>query len=123
MNQEVQNADVNSHEQAPKISAAAEFNFRKMEAILAQERAEKEELRRENQRLQQERASSNDEEDDSQPYVDNKNLNKKLKNFEQQTFKETDSRIEARIHKALQEERKNAWLENHNDFYETLKHA
>ena len=59
-----------------------EFNFRQLEAKyskeLERERAYRTELEQKIQALSQQSQNSNEEDDDSEPYVDNKKLNKKL---------------------------------------------
>jgi hypothetical protein len=107
-----------------------ETNFRlqekalheKYERILAQERAEKAQLAKElDERSRQH--SKEDDDDDSEPYVDHKRLNKKLAKFGEQTQRQTQTEIQTAVHKALAEERKQNWLKNNTDFVEVLKHA
>jgi actin-related protein len=104
-----------------------EMNFRlqeralseKYERVLAQERAEKEQLL---QQLQQ-RQVVDDEDDPSEPYVDHKKLSKKLAKFGEQTQKQTKQEIQSAVQIALREERQSNWLKQNPDFYNTLKHA
>lgn len=103
-----------------------EMNFRMLEAKyekqLAQERAE----RQESERLaQQYQSGSNrdDEDDDSEPYVDKKKLNKTLQKYGQQIKQETQSEIQKAVGAALHEERKQNWMKNNSDFYEVMKHT
>src|SRR5216684_4171335 len=66
-----------------------EFNFRAQEAkyerMLAQERAEKERMARELEESRQVRSNKNEDEDDAEPYVDNKRLERKLEKFGKST--------------------------------------
>jgi len=113
--------------QAPQENTK-EINFRlqekalqdKYERILAQERAEKQQLQQELQARQQ---PAQDDDDDSDPYVDHKKLNKKLQKFGQQAKQETQTEIKQAVQSALQEERRNNWLKSNPDFYDVLQHA
>jgi hypothetical protein len=107
-----------------------ETNFRlqekalheKYERILMQERAEKERLAKELD--ERNRAhSKDDDDDDSEPYVDHKRLNKKLAKFGEQTKRQTQTEIQTAVQEALAQERKQNWLKNNSDFYEVLQHA
>jgi hypothetical protein len=62
-----------------------------------------------------------EEDDDSEPYVDHKKLNKKLSKFEQQTKQHTQQQIQEAVRQAKEEAKKEAFLEDNADFYETLK--
>lgn len=105
-----------------------EYNFRQLEKKLMEERearsqemAERQELERELYRLKL--AQSSDEDDDSEPFVDDKKLNKKLARFGEQQDKSTESKIQNAVHVALKEERKQNWIKTNSDFYEVLQHA
>jgi actin-related protein len=102
-----------------------EYNFRaqqaKYERMLAEERQAREIAEKKLQEKLQ--TSSDDEEDDSQPYVDNKKLNKKLAKFSENTKQYTKSEIQENIRQALHEERKQNWMKQNPDFYDTLQHA
>ena len=109
-----------------------EFNFRQQEAKyekkLAEERAAREEERLEREKLQLEvekmRSRMTEDNDDEEPYVDNKKLKKHLGKFGEVIEKNTDEKINKAVNSALQDERKKAWIENNPDFYEVLqKHA
>lgn len=106
-----------------------ELNFRALEAKLAQERAarlEAEKARLEAEKALQERsqASLNEEEDDNgEPYVDEKRLEKKLNRFGQSTKSEIQKAMESAKAAAKEELRQEMWLENNPDFYEVLQHA
>ncbi len=102
-----------------------ELNFRALEQKyqqqLAQERAEKERLTQELQ--QRQTASHNDDEDDSEPYVDHKKLRREQAKFGQQMKIETQSEIQKAVSKALSDERKQNWMKNNSDFYDVMQHA
>jgi hypothetical protein len=109
-----------------------EFNFRQQQAkyekqlseeraAREQERAHKEELEKELQRM---KSQSNEEDEDAEPYVDHKKLSKKLAKFGEIQEKNTETKIQKAVYSALQEERKQSWIQNNPDFYEVLeKHA
>jgi len=102
-----------------------ELNFRNLEAKYQKELEKERAGRIEAERLAQDRLHSNqrEEDDDSDPYIDHKKLNKKLAQFGEQSQKQTKSEIQQAVHHALQEERKTNWLKNNSDFYDVLQHA
>lgn len=102
-----------------------ELNFRALEQKyqqqLAAERAERERLTQElQQRLQ---PPKDDDEEDSEPYVDHKRLKREQAKFGQQLKQETQSEIQKAVQKALNEERKQTWMKNNPDFYDVMQHA
>ena len=106
-----------------------ETNFRlqekaiqdKYERILAQERAARIEAEKRAQELAKKPVVEEDEDDE--PYVDKRKLNKKLAQFGEQTLQQTQSEIQKAVQIALKDERKNNWIKNNPDFYEILQHA
>jgi len=107
-----------------------EYNFRQIEKKLleerearAQERAAREELEREVQKLKsfQQQNTQQDDDDDSEPYVDHKRLNKTLSKFGQNTQTEINKAMEMAKKDAKEELRKEIWLESNPDFYDTLQ--
>lgn len=102
-----------------------EINFRRLEQNfeekLAQERAEKEQLRRELDERNKTRVD--DDDDDSEPYIDKKRLNKTLNRYGEQAKQETKTEIQRAVQDALTNERRQNWIKNNPDFYEVLKHA
>lgn len=103
-----------------------ELNFRALEQKyqrqLEQERAARLEAERQIQESKQ-RVSQDDDEDDSEPYIDRKKLNKAQAKFGQQMKQETQSEIQKAVGMALQEERKQNWIKQNNDFHDVLQHA
>jgi hypothetical protein len=101
-----------------------EYNFRmqqaKYERELAKERADKEELARQVAQLSSRNKPDEDDDDDSEPYVDKRKLNKTLQKFGAQTQQTTQTEIKKAVNEAIYEERKNNWIKNNPDFYETL---
>jgi len=104
-----------------------ELNFRALEQKyqqqLAAERAEKERLQQELQNKTRLPYKDDDEEDDSEPYVDHKKLKREQAKFGQQIKQETQSEIQKAVQKALNEERRQNWLKNNPDFQEVMQHA
>lgn len=101
-----------------------ELNFRALEAkyqkALEQERAEKERALRE---LQEKIKVQYDDDDNTEPYVDHKKLEKKLNKFGQSTQSEIQKGMEIAKQQAKEELKQEMWLENNPDFYDILKHA
>lgn len=120
MTEEAQTSQANDQKISDK-----ELNFRNLEAKyqreLAQERAARIEAERVAQEAMARKQIQEDEEDDSEPYVDKKKLEKKLAKFGEQTQRQTQSEIQKAVHTALHEERKNNWLKQNPDFYEVLQ--
>ncbi len=115
-------------EKSQGVANDKELNFRNLEAKykrqLEQELLEKEQIKRELEeakKIQQRALQHEDDDDDSEPYVDKKKLKKETAKLGQQIKQETQSDIQRAIHQALQEDRKKSWLENNPDFYETLQ--
>lgn len=103
-----------------------ELNFRALEARyqkqLEQERQARLEAERKAEEALKQRQSPEDDEDD-EPYVDRKRLNKTLAKFGEQTKQQTQSEIEKAVQKALSEERKQNWVKSNPDFFEVMQHA
>lgn len=101
-----------------------ELNFRKLEERYQRELAQERAARLEAEKLAQERLKpAQEDEDDDEPYVDRKKLNKTLAKFGEQSYKQTQTEIQKAVHTALNEERKQNWLKNNGDFYDVLQHA
>jgi len=105
-----------------------ELNFRALEQKyqrqLDQERSARIEAERQAQEAMNRKQSVYEEEDDDgEPYVDKKKLDKKLAKFGEQAQKQTQSDIQRAVQQALQEERKQNWLKSNGDFYDVLGHA
>lgn len=64
-----------------------------------------------------------DEEDDSEPYIDRKKLKNTLNKFGQNTQSEIQKAMEMAKRTAKDELKQEMWLENNPDFYDTLQHA
>lgn len=108
-----------------------EMNFRAIEAKFQQERqarleAEKRAQEAENMvkqasaRLQQ---VEKEDDDNSEPYVDHKNLSRQLNKFGEKTQSDIQKAMEEAKRAAKEEVRRDMWMEQNPDFYDTLKHA
>lgn len=120
----------NAQENQQQVSAVSdkELNFRKAEAKYQQEigaeRARREELERKlNELTQKQQMPPEPEEDDSDPYVDHRKLDKKLAKFGQSTQSEIQKAKQQAIFQAKEELKQEMFLENHPDFYQVLEHA
>lgn len=104
-----------------------ELNFRQLEAKyqrqLEQERAARMEAEKTVREAMSKKQDQEDDDQNDEPYVDKKNLNKQLAKFGQQSKQETQTEIQKAISMALKEERNQNWLKNNQDFYDVLKHA
>jgi hypothetical protein len=119
-----------SQAQQPQAEAKPndkELNFRALEAKYQRQLEQERAARLEAERLAQEAASkkspTEDDEDDSEPYVDHKRLQKKLNKFGQSTQSEIQKAMEMAKHAAKEELKQEMWLENNPDFYDVLQHA
>lgn len=104
-----------------------EFNFSQMRKILEQEKAEKiewqkraETAEREKQEAQAKR-SEEDDEGSSEPYIDEKVLNKKLAKFEERFSRTVDEKAEAKARSLMEAEKQNLFLRANPDFNDILR--
>ncbi len=104
-----------------------ELNFRMLEQKYQRDLQIERNARLEAERLvaesKNQRTQVDEEEDDSEPYVDHKKLEKKLARHEQNVKQQTKSDIHQAVQQAIQEERKQNWLKQNNDFYDVLQHV
>lgn len=124
-----ENTTVNQEKTSETKPNDKELNFRqleqKYERQLAQERAAREQAEKlaqeaiNNQNMQR----HEEDDDDSEPYIDKRKLERKLAKFGEQTQKQTQSEINKAVHMALQEERKQNWIKSNPDFYDVLQNA
>lgn len=102
-----------------------ELNFRNLEAKyqkqLQDERSARIELERQLQ--ERSRAPVQEEDDESEPYVDHKRLEKKIANSETRVIQQAQTEIQKAVKIAIREERKENWIKNNSDFYNVLEHA
>jgi Fe2+ transport system protein B len=100
-----------------EINNGKEFNFRQIEKQLQQERA----ARMEAERLLAERHQIPEEEDESEPYVDHKKLNKKLAKFSEVTRAQTKADMEQMVKTAVMQDRNERYLKQNPDFYKVIE--
>lgn len=110
-----------------------ELNFRMLEQKyqkqLDQSNAERDRSNAERDRLAKELEQKSrlpykdDDEDDSEPYVDHKKLRREQAKFGQQLKQETQSEIQNAVQNALKQERQQNWIKSNPDFYDVMKHA
>lgn len=102
-----------------------ELNFRRLEAKyqheLQLEREKRQEIEKKIEDMS--RKSLVEDDDDAEPYIDHKKLEKKLARFGETTKQQTQSEIHKAVQHAIKEERKDNWIRGNPDFYEVLKHA
>ncbi len=103
-----------------------ELNFRALEAKYQRELGEERAARIEAERIAKEASSKrevDETEDDSEPYVDQKKLNKTLSKYNQNTQSEIQKAMQTAKQAAKEELKQELWMEQNPDFYDTLKHA
>ena len=103
-----------------------ELNFRALEAKYKRELEQERNARLEAERLAQEiqtKKNQHEEEEDDEPYVAPKKLEKKLAKFGQNTQSEIQKAMEMAKRSAKEELKQEMWLENNPDFYDVLQHA
>ncbi len=113
-------------QQSPEKTNDKEYNFRMLEAKYEKQLAQERNARLEAEKIAQEakqQRPQEEEDDSSEPYVDHKKLSKTLQRYGQQAKQETQSEIQKAVQTALQEERKQTWIKNNPDFYDTLQLA
>ncbi len=103
-----------------------ELNFRALEAKyrreLDQERSARVEAERKNQELSS-RSVQHEEEDDSEPYVNDKKLNRKLSDFERKMEERIEKKAEEKAYNMMQQDKQQTWLKQNSDFYDVMQNA
>lgn len=122
-----QDAQANTAAQQ-NVPSDKELNFRTLEAKYRRELEQERNARIQAERMAEEAMSkrqspAEEEDDDSEPYVDNKKLSKKLSSFEKKLDEKIDKRAEEKARSYVEKERRDAWLRNNPDFHEVLQHA
>lgn len=127
MTQPIENKDKAVTAQ-PAADNSKEINFKKQteyyEGVLQEERRRRLELEQalKSVAAKPQNESQEDDEDD-EPYVDRKRLDKTLNRFASKSREETRSEIQKAVSEALNQERQSSWLRLHPDFYEVMQHA
>lgn len=107
-----------------------ELNFRALEAKYQRQveqernaRLEAEKKAEELQAYRQAQSKDDDEDDSTEPYIDEKRLTKKMNKFGQTTQTEIHKAMEQAKYAAKEELKQEMWLDNNPDFYDTLQLA
>lgn len=96
-----------------------EYNFAQIRKQLETERLARQQAEAriaEVERIAQERLKPANDDDDDEPYVDNKKLEKKLNVFKKTQEQEIDQRISRSVQQALEEERHRVFLKENPDY-------
>lgn len=118
----------NQAPEAPKsdieinLSKQRQMYERKLEQErLARQQAEERATAAERAAQERSRASPlNEEEEDDEPYIDKKRLNKTLAKFGEQTRAQTQAEIQAAVQEALDNERRSSYLKENSDFNQVM---
>jgi hypothetical protein len=115
----------NNQEQATQ-DKDKEYNFAQLRKQAEQERLMRQQAEAkaaELERQLQSRQTSPDDDEDDEPYVDKRKLKKELSKTQAAIKQDNQAEIQRGIQEALQQERRNNWLENNPDFQEVMNHA
>jgi len=101
-----------------------EYNFNALNQKLRQMEAEKAQAEARLQQLEQQfqsRAQARvEEEDDDEPYVDNKKLERKLSQFQTKMEQEFEKKAEMKARQLMEEERRQNYLKQNPDFSQVM---
>ncbi len=104
-----------------------ELNFRKLEAKYQQElgaeRARREDMEKRLNEMSQQNQAPEIEEDEPEPYVDHKRLEKKLAKFGQSNQSQIEKAMQQAKVQAKEELKQEMFLDNNPDFYHVLELA
>lgn len=102
-----------------------ELNFRTLEAKYRRELDQERAARIEAERVAKEYSSRKVEEDDNddEPYVNDKKLNRKLSDFERRMEERIEKKAEEKAYSMMQQDKQQSWLKNNSDFYDVMQHA
>lgn len=110
------------------VQKTAELNHAQMRKGFEEERkarlaAEERIAQMEQEKQQRFKASlpyKDDDDDDSEPYVDNRKLNKKFAQFEETFEKKVDAMAEQKARSLMEQERQSTFLKQNTDFHQVL---
>ena len=119
---------VNQEQQQVVKSNDKDYNFRAIEARLRQETAARLDAERKAEEavkmVQESQRNRNiEDEDESEPYVDHRKLEKKLSSFERRMEEKIDKRAEEKAYAMMQRDKQESWMRNNPDFYEVMQNA
>lgn len=122
-----ENQSVNQATEQVNKPSDKEFNFRAIEAKLREERAAREAAERKAeealriaQEAQKYRNQQYDDEDESEPYIDHKKLERKLSSFEKKLEEKIDKKAEEKAMYLLQKKEEEEWINRNSDFADVL---
>ena len=101
-----------------------EINFRKIEEKHRRELAEMQMRLEETERKASEALSRNhveDDDNDDEPYVGHKRLEKKLSSFERKLDEKIDKKAEEKARMMIEKKEEEDWIKNNSDFGDVLK--
>lgn len=117
-------ATVSTDQQA---QTPADTNFANMRKMLEDERRQRSDLEARTQTLENEKASwaskvaaQVEDDDDDEPYVDPKTLNRKLAGFRAEFETLIEEKAEKKARSMMEEDRKDTYLKSNKDFHDTL---
>lgn len=128
MSSEAQNTTQNSQEAAQKTNDK-EYNFGQMRQQLEREKQARLQAEQEKLELQKQLQSRSsikeqlEDDDDDEPYVDPKKLERKLAAFEKKLEPKIDQLAEKKARMLVDQERQQSWLRANPDFYDVMQHA
>ena len=107
----------------PQSDNSAEVNFAKLRKKLEATEKEREELRAHSLQLEKEKedllkskSRPLEDDDDDEPYVDKRKLKKELSRYGE----EFERKVEDKVQRALEQERKNTYLKENSDFDQVM---
>ncbi|CAB4164604.1 hypothetical protein UFOVP816_51 [uncultured Caudovirales phage] len=102
--------------------SSKEMNFRRQQAMYERMLAEKEARLAELEKaVRAPVVQEPEDDDDDEPYVHKKKLDKKLQKFGQQAKQETLTEVQRAVHEALAKKERDDYVKNNPDFYDTLQ--
>jgi hypothetical protein len=117
------NQEVRTDTTEQNLAKQRQMYERKLEAE-RQEKLQWQERAAAAEKAAQERARisplNEDDDDDSEPYVDKRKLKKTLTKFGEETKQQTRQEIQAAVQEALEQERRSNYLRENNDFNEVM---
>jgi translation elongation factor P/translation initiation factor 5A len=123
MSAEIQSQDqVRTDTTEQNLAKQRQMYERKLEAE-RQEKLQWQERAAAAERAAQERAKMsplNEDEEDDEPYIDKRKLQKTLAKFGEQTKQQTQAEIQAAVQQALEEERRSTYLKENSDFNQVM---
>lgn len=103
-----------------------ELNFRALETKYRRELDQERSARLDAEKRVADLSSRNvqhEEEDDSEPYVNDKKLNRKLSDFERKMEERIEKKAEEKAYNMMQQDKQQSWLKQNSDFYDVMQNA